>query len=144
MRRFSGWLVFLALVVVAAWQLVPFTVCAEPKRPARYETIRVTVKAYCPCRRCCGVNANGKTADGRRIRKSDYTIAVSRDIEAYYPMGSRLHVPGYGIATVRDRTHRRRWRQVEVLMTVWKNGKSPHRRALEWGSRTMDLKVRRR
>ena len=145
MKDFGGWLMTMCLAMVTAWWII-ITYVPSPieARTHRYIDVTVTVAAYCPCRRCCGPRADGRTADNRRIRKADYTIAVSRDIEAMLPMGHSVDVAGYGRAVVRDRTHAKRWRQIEVLMTVWKNGKSPHRRALEWGVKRRTIRIRRR
>lgn len=52
--------------------------------------IRVKVTAYCPCARCCGVHADGRTATGRNAYRAG--VAVDPSIIS---LGSRLDIPNY-------------------------------------------------
>jgi len=156
MRRFPGWFVFVALIVLSgvevrlaarnarAATLCGFTESAGPG----FRDVEVTVAAYCPCRRCCGRAADGRYCTGRRVSPTDYSFAVSPDLEPYLPIDrATLFVPGYNrpgtMSTARDRTRRDRRMQIEILMTVTKDGKSAHRRALEWGVRTLVIRIER-
>lgn len=120
----------------------------DPPAQPVVRTVRIplVVRAYCPCSRCCS-RETWRTASGYRIKKTDYIIAVSPDLEKYLPVSTRtkINVPGYNKPTnmsmACDRTRRDRYRQVEVLMTLWKRGKSPHKRALLWGHKGMVLTV---
>jgi len=150
MTRQISWAVFAVLFIFSADHAWSLGVKARPTRPtqgqARIIRFDVVVRAYCPCRRCCSTG-DGRTATNRKIRKSDYIVAISPDLETYLTVSNetKLHVPGYDQgrgSLVCDRTARRRTRQIEVLMTVWKNGKSPHRRALLWGHKNMEMTVR--
>lgn len=111
----------------------------------RYQYIDVTVKAYCRCHRC--TNGDGRDATNTIIRDSDYIVAVSPDLEKYFPISrdTKVFIPGYNrpgtMSMCSDRTRFDRVRQIEVLMTVYKDGKSPHRRALEWGVKHMRIAV---
>lgn len=51
----------------------------------------VTATAYCPCAKCCGSNADGKTATGSNA----YTKGVAVD-PAVSPLGTRFDIPGVG------------------------------------------------
>ena len=149
MKRWSGWAVFAMLAIVALFELAASIPDDLEAAPEEYETLEIRIRAYCPCARCCGRHSDWKYATGRRIRKSDYSFAVSRDLEPYFPLDrGSLFIPGYNrpgtMSVARDRTRRDRRRQIEVLMTVWKNGKSPHRRAAEWGHKRMVLRMKRR
>ena len=112
----------------------------------RIERIPVTVTAYCACALCCGQHADGKYCSGRRIKSSDYTIAITRDLERHFVLDStRIEVPRYNKpgtrSTFRDRMSRRYRRRIDVLMTVHKGGRTPHQRALKWGKRYMVLVI---
>jgi 3D (Asp-Asp-Asp) domain-containing protein len=88
----------------------------------------VTVTAYCPCKRCCGRFADGRTASGRR--------ATGRLIAAPKPLkfGTRIDVPGYGVAPVADRGGAIRGRRLDVLFPT-------HRQARQWGRRRLTVYV---
>jgi 3D (Asp-Asp-Asp) domain-containing protein len=79
--------------------------------------ITMEVTAYCACQKCCGWKRNwlgmpvfgsghlkgkrkkvGVCADGSKAKHG--TIAADTD---FYPFGTRIYVPGYGVGTVHDR-----------------------------------------
>ena len=62
-----------------------------------YRIIRMKVTAYCPCKKCCGKFANGKTATG----KNAYLPGVAADPKLL-PYGTKLEIPGVGIRIVDD------------------------------------------
>ena len=114
-----------------------------PAAPEGYEywkTLTVEATAYCLCKKCCGPNAQGKTADGRKIELSDYII--SRDPKII-PDKTLVFVPGYtpeGIfAEPRDKGSKIKGNKIDVLMTVPKKYKDPHERAIHWGRKTLDI-----
>jgi 3D (Asp-Asp-Asp) domain-containing protein len=76
----------------------------------------VTIRAYCPCFKCCGRNADGKVAYKGWVANHGM-IAISRDLEKQFPLGSRLYVPGFGWCWVVDRTAASRTNQIEMLFT---------------------------
>lgn len=90
----------------------------------------LTLKAYCPCLRCCWPHADGKVAWGPTRIPKFYTarwLAVSRDLEADFPFGTTIEIPGMGEWTVADRTHKSRVAQVELLFNTALPGfRSPH------------------
>jgi 3D (Asp-Asp-Asp) domain-containing protein len=55
------------------------------------------VSAYDACDECCGEWNDGTYADGSPV--GGLVVAASRDI----PFGTKIRIPGYGVATVRDR-----------------------------------------
>jgi len=64
---------------------------------AETEVVWAYVTAYCPCRKCCGRHANGKTATGKRIirpRRMEDHWGIAADFRAL-PEGTRIIVPGY-------------------------------------------------
>ena len=72
--------------------LLASTIAAEEQT-----TVLAWVTAYCPCRKCCGKHADGKTATGKRcvnpIRMEDHW-GIAADWRAV-PKGSRIIIPGY-------------------------------------------------
>ncbi len=112
--------------------------------------VRLEVTAYCACGTCCGWRRDwlgrpvvaagsnqgqpkkiGICADGSRVAPG----VAAADV-AHFPFGTRLHVPGYGIAVVRDTggdikgptrldlffvRHRdaRRWGRQTLVVTVY-------------------------
>ncbi len=59
-------------------------------------TLRVNVTHYCACSKCCGSNADGVTASGKRVAPG--MVAMS----SYYPFGTVLAIGGEAY-TVEDR-----------------------------------------
>lgn len=74
----------------------------------------------------------GLTASGTRPRHN-WTVAVSRDLEKHFPMGSTLYIEGVGICRVEDRMHRRIKNRIDVY-------KRTPRLAKQWGIRKVLLK----
>ena len=91
----------------------------------------LTVRAYCPNKCCCrgwadGYFANGEPAQGKAIASK------------FYPFGTRLHVSGYGEATVKDRSKH----ECEVFFGFDPNSScTPHEKALQWGVRRVKVKI---
>jgi len=102
----------------------------------RYREERATVTAYCPCQRCCGPLARGITSTG--VPAWGPGVAADPD---RLPYGSRIFVPGYGVATVDDTggAMRRAWRlRGRLHVDVRMDG---HREAREWGRRELLIRV---
>jgi 3D (Asp-Asp-Asp) domain-containing protein len=107
-----------------------------PAPPQRYRDIWAQVTAYCPCARCCGYSAHGRTSLG----KSAWQPGLAADPRAL-PYGTRIGISGYGIATVDDTggAMRRNWSDrgvthIDVRMK-W------HADARRWGKRWMKVRV---
>jgi 3D (Asp-Asp-Asp) domain-containing protein len=98
-------------------------------------TIRMLVTAYCPCSKCCGKHANGRTAAGYSVwtNRGKLVAADTRIL----PFGSLVRVPGYDqghIVPVLDRGGRIKGRRLDVLFPT-------HRQAAKWGARWLDVTV---
>lgn len=91
-----------------------------------------TVTAYCPCPKCCGQLANGRTADGTRLRRDSRVIAAPPEI----PFGTVLSVPSYGEARVADRGQAIVGRKLDVFFWT-------HDEAMDWGVRQAKVWRRR-
>ncbi len=62
------------------------------------KAIKMKVTAYCPCKKCCGKHADGKTSTNRDAYK---TFGVAAD-PAVIPYGTVLIIPGVGERVVDD------------------------------------------
>jgi 3D (Asp-Asp-Asp) domain-containing protein len=67
---------------------------AEADQPATGRTIklRMRVTAYCPCSRCCGRFADGKTACGKPVWTNGARFVAA---PKWVPFGAKVRVPGY-------------------------------------------------
>ncbi|MFN3650189.1 MAG: 3D domain-containing protein [Armatimonadota bacterium] len=90
---------------------------------------RVTATGYClgPCRTC---ETRGLTATGTRSRRGAAVARRGRPQVA--PLGSRIHVPGYGWTKVDDVGGGVGSRQVDLRFKT-------HRLASRWGKRTVRI-----
>ena len=76
---------------------VDFTASVETERPgAPALVLEVEVTHYCACSICCGSNADGITASGKRVEPG--MAAMS----SYYPFGTQIVINGR-VYTVEDR-----------------------------------------
>ncbi|MBP5233275.1 MAG: 3D domain-containing protein, partial [Planctomycetes bacterium] len=101
-----------------------------------YREMWATVTAYCPCSRCCGAGARGRTSLGG----SAWLPGIAADPRAL-PYGTTVYVPGYGEQTVDDTggAMRNSWRNhgrlhLDIRMKT-------HHEARQWGRRTMKVRV---
>jgi len=135
------------MVLMAA--LVVMSGCRHPRvsGPAtRYP--RMTVTGYCPCKKCTGWKRNwlfrpvfasgslkgqrkkvGVTADGTKARKG----VIAADTR-YFPLGTVMHVPGYGWGVVHDRGSAINERHIDLFFPR-------HKEALAWGKKKLTIKV---
>lgn len=105
-------------------------------QPRKYREMWATVTAYCPCSRCCGARARGRTSLGG----SAWLPGIAADPRAL-PYGTAVYVPGYGEHTVDDTggAMRESWRNhgrlhLDIRMKT-------HYEARQWGRRTMKVRV---
>jgi 3D (Asp-Asp-Asp) domain-containing protein len=128
--------------------MVAFTGCVGG-RPSNGRKVTMEVTGYCPCGKCCGWQRNylgipvfsygpdkgrrkrvGICADGTRAKRG--TAAADT---AHYPFGTRMYVPGYGWATVRDRGGAIKGpARLDLFFPR-------HRDALKWGRRKVTVTV---
>lgn len=120
----------MALVILATVALVFQTSQAAKYRPVKRW---MTVTAYCTCKKCCGPNAKGITASGKRARGK--MIAAPRT----YAFGTVMYVPGYGTSCVEDRGGAIKGSRLDLLFPS-------HKAALKWGKKRLlvTIWVRRR
>lgn len=102
--------------------------------PSQWQTVRMRVTAYCPCRICCGRHANGITACNHRIRPGDVFVAADK----FYPFGTEMIIPGYNHnqpVEVRDRGRLIKGNRLDVFF-------HSHRTAKKWGVKYLDVLVK--
>lgn len=112
--------------VSGAAAIPPVTVPARPDASALDGFWTVT--AYCPCHRCCGCWADGRTASGTR---ADHRLVAG---PPELPFDTVLDVPGYGRARVEDRGGAIRGRRLDVLFPT-------HAEARAWGIRRLAIQT---
>ena len=112
------------------------------------QIVEIKVTAYCACGKCCGWKHNwigqkvyaygpqkgelkviGLTASGTKARKG--SIAADTDI---FPMGTIMYIEGYGFGRVEDRGNAIRGKHIDLFF-------KSHQDALNWGNKTMTVKV---
>ena len=123
-----------AVLVEAKPKPQPAVPPPAPAEPPSY-TMRMLVTAYCPCRRCCGRHADGRTASGRRVTAngSKFVAADTRLL----PFGTAISIPGYNSgapAVVLDRGRLIKGKRLDVFFLS-------HSRAKRWGARWLDVTV---
>jgi 3D (Asp-Asp-Asp) domain-containing protein len=121
----------------------PSSVVADAEAPIQFNgrpvrvvrTQRMLVTAYCPCAKCCGKHADGKTASGYSVwtNGSKFVAADKR----MFQFGELLGVPGYdggAVVPVLDRGRLIKGHRLDVFYPS-------HEMAKQWGSRWLDVKV---
>lgn len=99
----------------------------------------VLVTAYCPCRKCCGKDADGRTSRGRDAFKTR-GVAVDPTV---IPYGTVAAIPGAGqfIADDTGGAMRQDWRKRGIVHIDLRF--SSHGDALAWGRRILTVKFGR-
>lgn len=96
-------------VVIAQQELIEDLVTEIRVQPETVKTIEVVensktylgkfkITHYCACTKCCGKNAQGITASGKRVEENK-TIAVDPKVIA---LGSQVYIDGYGYMEAQD------------------------------------------
>lgn len=131
----------------------PNPVHRAPQRPtqpisALYLPIRAKVTGYCPCARCCGADADRKTATMRSTDVHRWGLAAD---PALLPYGTRVVVPGY--LPTRHRPDSHPWEVDDTGGAMRRSGRTGvihidlrfihHRSATRWGERWMTVYVLR-
>lgn len=110
-------------------------VAAKPEAKRRTVTVEMLVTGYCPCRKCCGAFADGKTASGKRINyNGGKFIAADTSL---LPFGTMVSIPGYNggrPVPVEDRGGRIKGRRLDLFFFS-------HHQAKQWGARRIEVTV---
>ena len=124
--------------------------CSRFRPPAGVSprTVTLMTTGYCKCGTCCGWKRNwllrpvysygsmkgkrkkvGITASGTKARRG--TIAADTRV---YPLGTVMYIEGYGYGKVEDRGGGIKGQHVDLFFRT-------HDQALEWGRKTLEVKV---
>lgn len=96
------------------------------KKPvSKWKSMWVTATAYCPCERCCGEFADGRTATNTNAWRPG--VAVDPRV---IPLGSKVQIPGYGIVVADDVGGAIKGRIIDVRFQY-------HWRARQWGRKEL-------
>lgn len=102
----------------------------------KWQTVRMRVTAYCPCRKCCGKYSDGKTACGYKIHPGDVFISADKK----YPFGTEMIITGYNNGKpvkVLDRGSAIHGNRIDVFF-------NSHQEARKWGVKYLNVKIHRR
>ena len=108
---------------------------ARRMSPSNRRVVMMQVTAYCPCKKCCGRNARGVTASGKRVSYNGGRF-VAADTN-HFPFGTRLSIPGYHNAKpveVIDTGSAIKGKKLDVYFPS-------HETATEWGVRSVPVTV---
>ncbi len=103
---------------------------------SQHQTIRMLVTAYCPCTKCCGPQACGKTSLGDDAFVED-GVAANPKLLKYR---TKLQIPGVGVREVDDtggsmrKDGRRGVYHIDVRFR-------DHQKALQFGRKWLDVEV---
>ena len=124
--------------------------CSSIRPPANVKPVQrvLTTTAYCDCGKCCGWKRNwygrpvvaggpmkghpkkvGLTASGSKARQG--TIAADT---SFFPFGTVMYIEGYGYGRVEDRGGAIKGDRLDLFFET-------HKRALEWGRRTVPVMI---
>ncbi len=105
----------------------------QPASASPFTMVKMEVTAYCRCESCCGNYSPGITASGYTIRPGDKLVAAPRTFQ----FETKIFVPGYGLASVRDRGGAIQGNRLDVYF-------STHEEALEWGRQILQVTIWRK
>ena len=96
------------------------------------QSVEFEVTAYCPCSLCCGKFSDGVTATGTDA----YTKGVAVDPKVI-PLGSTIHIPGYGTVIADDVGGAIKGEKLDVRFKT-------HKEAKEWGRQKRHITILRK
>ncbi len=94
--------------------------------------LQVIATAYEPSAISCGKYADGITYTGHKIKQGDLIVAVDPKI---IPLGSKVYVPGYGLAYALDIGGAIKGNRIDVLFT----GNNAYKKAIKWGRKKINI-----
>ena len=104
---------------------------ATVKKSSKKNYVTYTVKATAYTASCKG--CSGITATGLNLKKNPGIKAISVDTKKI-PLGTKVYVPGYGMAVAADKGGAIKGNKIDVFIP----SKS---KALKWGVKTVKIKV---
>ena len=99
------------------------------KMEKQYKEVKYEVTAYCPCEKCCGKWADGKTANGNDA----YLPGVAVD-KNKISLGTVIEIPGYGMVKADDVGGAIKGNRLDIRFKT-------HQEALNWGRQKLKVKI---
>jgi len=135
----------IALVSFTLLPAAPVSAKSPPQRTAtpkakevyyKVKSVKALVTAYCPCSKCCGSSADGKTSTGRDAHRHSGVAVAPRAI----PYGCIVRIAGVGYRLADDTggAMRRSWRKGTYHLDLRFR---THSEALEWGRKWMKVNI---
>ena len=138
-------ILFVTYLLTGCYGFFSDTVDIPSEKNGKYVYIETT--GYCSCQKCCGWTRNwlfqpvyaygpnkgkpkkvGYCADGTKAKRG--TIAADT---RYFPMGTRMYIPGYGTGVVHDRGGAIKGaKRLDLFFET-------HQDALNWGRRKVKV-----
>lgn len=113
-------MIYKTLIIVVIITLCVIKANADEKK--------YVVTAYCACKVCCGKDAFGYTASGKKP-KEGVTVAGSRSI----PFGTVLQIEGVGTRIVQDRLAKQYDNRIDVYI-------ADHSKAKKFGKKVLTVR----
>ena len=92
------------------------------------------ITSYCACQKCCGPNAQGITASGKKV--SEGMVACN-----WLPFGTKVNIEGLGVFSVQDRGAKSLFgsktnhiKHLDVFLPT-------HKQALKFGVKYLEVKI---
>jgi 3D (Asp-Asp-Asp) domain-containing protein len=141
MEKKNAMTLFVAIIIglfffALAWPLRPPALAEETEISLGPRIKRMLVTAYCPCGKCCGKYADGKTSIGRNAWK---TFGVAADPNVL-PYRTKLKIPNIGIREVDDTGGAMRQSTKQGICHIDIRFHS-HKEALEFGRRWLNVEI---
>lgn len=135
----------IALVSFTLLPAAPVSANSQPRRATtpkakvtyyKVKSVKALVTAYCPCSKCCGSSADGKTSTGRDAFRHSGVAVAPRAI----PYGCIVSIAGVGYRLADDTggAMRRSWRKGTYHLDLRFR---THSEALEWGRKWMKVNI---
>lgn len=122
--------IYILLIIIGSLLLLSQRPQKASSSPVSVQTAEIwRVTAYCPEKCCCGRFADGYTASGASAK--GLIVAAPKDI----PFGTKINIPGYGLATVEDRGGVIKGKRLDVLFPT-------HQEALNWGVKYLRIEFK--
>lgn len=122
-------------MLLMGWSMA--CVLTHPADAGLPRVLRMEVTAYCPCKECCGPDAQGITASGKRVNHNGGRfVAADTTVLGF---GQKLVIPGYAgnrPVPVLDRGGAIKGLKIDVFFPT-------HEQAKKWGRKHLDVRVLR-
>ena len=129
------------LFCVVAGRFIKFMSTASSPEAKKIDSpscrvLRMKVSAYCPCKKCCGKYADGKTSRGRNAWTTLGVAAAPKLL----PYGTELGIPGIGTRVIDDTGGAMRQSAKKGIYHIDVRFHN-HQEAINFGVKWLDVKI---